>query len=609
MNQAQKDAILDKAKEQVARICDVLEKKQDLVEIQIEKSKETFKKKDSEGKMFQNEITKQNLKRFSELEYLKNSPFFIRCEVTNIQTKEKSVLKFGKFGSSEDGIYSWVTPAAEIRFDDPGPVSYLRPDGEMEYLDLDEKDQYLISNKEIKFLSTESLGAPRELIFQEYFSDRKSGFMLPEIVAEMEKSQDVVIRANHLGPFLISGPAGSGKTTLALHRIAFLLQSPDLIDTYSSEKIIVFVQDTGTKEYFSALLPSLGIDDVLITTFSDWAFSILELKGIFSARIGHSEIEKDHYEYAKIEALREIKSDLPAKSGFELLETIYSPFQNHYQKKIFQNQKKDNIYDRIDLTILLMAKKQQDGILQIVQDYYIEQKNGQYRKKRGPIALKYSLILVDEFQNYLPEQLKLMKFCLNQQLKSMIYVGDLAQQVRIGTLRDFADINENIPAERKVIMHKVYRNTQNILHFIENLGYEITIPKEIAVGEPVSEVGDLDTFLEFKYIRNLIATKHFGTMGVLLKDDEKLALFDEEFEDDEKVHVMTIREAQGVEFDIVVLADVSRKDYANSKNDDLPAGLIEENIKINKDLIYVALTRAIKELHVIGKDKLSEILR
>ena len=171
MNQAQKDEILNKAKEQVARVCDVLEKKQDLVEIQIEKSKETFKKKDSEGKMFQNEITKQNLKRFSELEYLKNSPFFIRCEVTNIQTKEKSVLKFGKFGSSEDGIYSWVTPAAEIRFDDPGPVSYLRPDGEMEYLDLEEKDQYLISNKEIKFLSTESIGSPRELIYQEYFSD------------------------------------------------------------------------------------------------------------------------------------------------------------------------------------------------------------------------------------------------------------------------------------------------------------------------------------------------------------------------------------------------------------------------------------------------------
>ena len=44
---------------------------------------------------------------------------------------------------------------------------------------------------------------------------------------QMEKAQDQVIRAHHAGPLVISGPAGSGKTTLALHRVAFLTQSPE----------------------------------------------------------------------------------------------------------------------------------------------------------------------------------------------------------------------------------------------------------------------------------------------------------------------------------------------------------------------------------------------
>src|SRR3989339_586829 len=49
---------------------------------------------------------------------------------------------------------------------------------------------------------------------KEYFTRQKSEFALPEIIAQIEKAQDQVIRAEHVGPLAISGPAGSGKTTL-----------------------------------------------------------------------------------------------------------------------------------------------------------------------------------------------------------------------------------------------------------------------------------------------------------------------------------------------------------------------------------------------------------
>lgn len=66
----------------------------------------------------------------------------------------------------------------------------------------------------------------------------------------MEKAQDQVIRASHKGSLVIGGPAGSGKTTLALHRVAYLTQAPETSEFYPTKSIIVFVQDTGTKITF-----------------------------------------------------------------------------------------------------------------------------------------------------------------------------------------------------------------------------------------------------------------------------------------------------------------------------------------------------------------------
>ena len=86
------------------------------------------------------------------------------------------------------------------------------------------------------------------------YARMKGFFVLPEIVSQMEKTQDIVIRACYKNPLLISGPAGSGKTTLALHRIAYLLQAPDTNIIYDTDPAVVFVQDDKTKEYFSKIM-------------------------------------------------------------------------------------------------------------------------------------------------------------------------------------------------------------------------------------------------------------------------------------------------------------------------------------------------------------------
>ncbi|HAT73795.1 MAG: hypothetical protein US30_C0004G0106 [Candidatus Moranbacteria bacterium GW2011_GWF2_36_839] len=602
-----KEKILSQARAHLASVCISIKKGLSETKKTLKISEEKFNGLSYGEKMVERGIISYNQKRVDELKHLEGSPYFVRCDVIfDIDEKETSVY-FAKFGFDQESIYSWIAPASVMRFEKPGDVQYKLPDGGIKTIKLLRKDQYMIVDKKIKFLSSESVDTSRELVYEEYFSTQKSGFILPEIVAQMEKAQDQVIRAYHIGPFLISGPAGSGKTTLALHRVAYLAQSPDLSDIYTSKSIIVFVQDNGTREYFSHLLPELGINDVLITTFSQWAFEILNIDGKFIDRYGDTEYEKDLYEFQKLKALRDLGKNIYFKGDtFSILEKIYNKIFNEQQKILFQRQKKERAYDRIDLAILLQIFLRNNGKLNVTKNYRVQQNNGKIKNKREILQLEYSLAVVDEFQNYLPEQLKLIKSCISEKSKSIVYVGDMAQQVKLGTIRQWEEIGEKMEQDRKVVLEKVYRNTKNILSFIKKLGYDIEIPEQlkegIGVGEYILETKDQ----EIEKIKKIIGEDSFSSVGILAKENEYLSEFKESFVKNEKIHIMTMNEAQGVEFDVVIIVGIEKNTFISYEN--VQKELIEEKKRINRDLLYVALTRAISQLHIMGKEKLENII-
>lgn len=603
-----KEKILLEARKHLANVCVSLKMSFKELRRTLKLSEERFNSLSYGDKIVENEIIAYGKKRIGEFEHLESSPYFVRCDVLFQNDELESSIYFAKFGFGKEAIYSWITPASVMRFEKPGEVSYRRPDGAWQKATLLRKDQYMIVDGKIKFLSSEAIGAPRELVYEEYFSTQKSGFILPEIVAQMEKAQDSVIRAHHVGPFLISGPAGSGKTTLALHRVAYLAQSPDLAQIYQSKSIVVFVQDNGTKDYFSYLLPELGISDVEITTFSEWAFAILGLGGNSVERYGNSEKEKDFYEFQKLKALKNLpKKIIHTGNAFSELQKIYANYFDEKQKELFLRQSSDNLYDRIDLTVLLKLFKKNNRQLSVVRNYYTKQENGKVKKKRGPITLEYSLAVIDEFQNYLPDQLRLMKSCINQKTQSVVYVGDMAQQVRLGTIRQWEEIEEKMEKERKVVLEKVYRNTKNILQFIKKLGYAIEIPEQLKAGAVVGEYALENAQAEIGEIKKIIKHSEFSSLGILAKSEEYLTEFRKEFFANKKIHVMTMNEAQGVEFDIVILVGIGREATISYEDTDEYAELVNEKKCIEKDLLYVALTRAISQLHVMGKEKLGKI--
>ena len=537
------------------------------------------------------------------------SPYFHHCRVKFESDSGEKEIYFGKFPYLQANIYSWVSPAATIRFENPGEFSYKVDKGRIQKGELLKKDQYLIVDGKIIFLATEKIGQERELIHQEYFSTRKTGFVLPEIVAQMEKAQDEVIRAGYSGPLVITGPAGSGKTTLALHRVAYLLQSPDTAALFAPEDTIVFVQDEGTKNYFSRLLPDLGINNVTITTFSEWALDILGLKDYqFKNRFFEADdyrIEEsvnDIYEQGKLAA---INSEPVAwqKNVFSILKDAYGRFLNEDLKKMLAEQEKRKILDRLDLTVLLHCHIADSGRLAVEKEYYQVKKNGEMEKKQRTVELKYKLMIIDEFQNYLPRQLQIFNWCLDELTQSALYVGDLRQCIQLGTIKNWRQLPVSIPERRLITIHKVYRNTKEILRYLKEIGYQVEIPDQLKAGEAVEEMV-MNEDEEISFIKDKIEKLGNFSCGIIARDKNYLGKYLQEFSAKENVRVMTMAEAQGVEFDTVFIVGIDRKQFFQF--DGAAGELVKEKKKIISDLLYISLTRAMTKMYIIGKERLSD---
>ncbi len=604
MDEKQKQTLLSGARSHVVRVSQVIFEAKTALETFIARLRNELiwargEKRDTTETLLYLQLEKQKM-----LGDQTASPYFFRCEVVFDDEKQKQTLYFGKFPFLSESIYSWVAPVSAIRFESPGRFSYSIPNEGTRTGQLLRKDQFMIVDKKIIFMSTETTDIPRELIYQEYFSQKKTEFVLPEIVEQMEKAQDTIIRSNYFGSFLISGPAGSGKTTLALHKLSYLILSPDTANFFPAKKVVVFVQDALTKKYFGGLLPQLGIHKVKITTFDEWAREVLSLQDIkYVLRFGSTEDEKDMYEYHKNKALKSLFPQRTEKTTFALLQKIY---KNHFTEKemsLFSLQIKTGYMDRFDLTILLKLRLVQNGKLTEKVEKWVKLSNGRLAIKMIQQSIQYAGVILDEAENYLTEQIAIIKSCINAETQAMIYVGDLVQQTLPFTIHDWNEANEIIDANRKITLQKVYRNTKNILEYIQSLGYSVEIPSKLREGEKVEEFIFDAKNLEVEKVASLIQSDSEEVIGILAKSADYLKDYKKRFASFPNVYVLTINEAQGVEFDTEFLVGID-KAMVNTTN--LVEEVRIERRKVDRDLIYVALTRAMNKLYVSGKASLSK---
>jgi superfamily I DNA/RNA helicase len=105
-------------------------------------------------------------------------------------------------------------------------------------------------------------------------------------------------------------------------------------------------------------------------------------------------------------------------------------------------------------------------------------------------------------------------------------------------------------------------------------------------------------------LKEIVSSCNDKSIGILSFDSKDLDVYKNEFKDNQFVRVLTIAEAQGVEFDIVCIVGINKDMFLLN----IPAEFVDERKKIYKDKMYIALTRAILEMHVFGECSLKEVL-
>lgn len=234
------------------------------------------------------EITHKNLEKYLES---KDQPYFARIDFRE-KYREKESYYIGKFGlgdsvTGDEIVIDWRAPIADIYYSGTqGKVSYEVPNGFVDG-ELFLKRKFLIRDAELKDAFDEGIneiilksGGEGNALMDEFLKinlEQSVSSKLKDVVATIQKEQNDVIRAGKNSPLIVQGSAGSGKTTIALHRLAYLLYKYNKVLT--GKDILVIAPNRLFLDYISLVLPSLGVDTVKQQTFEEIAKEILELKG------------------------------------------------------------------------------------------------------------------------------------------------------------------------------------------------------------------------------------------------------------------------------------------------------------------------------------------
>lgn len=239
-----------------------------------------------------------NYNKAKDLRYLEDQglekPYFGRVDFLKDEVYELDSVYIGKRGivrndTFDSVVVDWRAPIASLYYSGESKDAFYRMGREIVRGEVRLKRNFAIENGKItgiydgavKETINREIGHPDEFL-QEGFIDeflaanlnQANDSRLKDIVATIQSEQNDIIRAEKERPIVVQGVAGSGKTTIALHRLSYLIYNYQ--DTMMSKKFMVFAPNRMFLTYISDVLPELGVDDVQQSTFVDWAARLVK---------------------------------------------------------------------------------------------------------------------------------------------------------------------------------------------------------------------------------------------------------------------------------------------------------------------------------------------
>jgi DNA helicase IV len=544
----------------------------------------------------------------------KGSPYFARIDFIPHDEDKKNVY-IGKTPVTHNGsnfVTDWRAPIASLYYDgSTGHTEYECYDGIIEgvltlkrllsiedskLLDIEDVffsdgliekdasksergDEYLQSGKsEERTTETHKIVLPSSDKMLMNILSASADTHLRNIVATIQSEQNVVIRADMNKNYIVQGAAGSGKTTVALHRVAYLAYT--LGDQFRPDNFLILTQGKLLLNYIAEVLPDLGVEHVPQRTFEELV-----------KRITRTSFELDT-----------VESRSRYKSSYDILMDI----DDYLQSQGKPNKKNINLLSQYRKFLLYIGhstekedKLKFDDLAPLL--YF-------YLEVIGAKATRVMHVVIDEAQDFSPMQLSVL--CRFFRRATFTVFGDLAQGVFLhGIQGSWEDLNQSVWGGSASVLYlkKSYRSTIEVMDAAsKELEALPDIPRGEAVlrhGDPVkylNVVGERGRVLECVKLVNARIKQGYKNIAIILSNDlfandfskrlsEELPGITLLFKQDDLYEggtcLLTAALAKGLEFDAVIVADAER--------------YIKNALGIK--LLYVAMTRAMHALDIVKK--------
>lgn len=583
---------------------------------------------------------------------IQNKPYFGSIRFKEEGSEEEDNIYIG-ITHVEDKldyyVHDWRSPICSMFYDyETGPASYKAPSGIIKG-NIIKKRQYIIEDAELKHIFDNDLNISDSLL-QEVLAEESSDKM-KNIVNTIQEEQNKVIRNTEDKNLIVEGIAGSGKTSVALHRIAFLLYR---IPNLTSSNVVVFTPNKVFSEYISNVLPELGEDNTYDMTFYDLLCqNINEYKDIenftdFISRYYKGNV--DNYDMVKYKQSDEIIKDIDNYIN-NLLSTIKFNDKLEYDDFIEIDTEELNnmlnykynrfpLFERIKEISKRIASNNYEGstknassiekklkeLLNIkldLKDIFNNFYQSEYSKYKDKVNDKYlyyedaciflyikSLlvgfntnhvikeIVIDEAQDYN----KLQYLIIKKTFKTSNYtiLGDTNQTInpyyKYNSLEELTSIFES---SKYITLTKTYRSTGKIIDYtnkILGLNHVTAIrndkASDIIFRNNITKNDFLTDINNLKTISKSIAIitkndKEAEKVYNMLKDDLDIMLIDGFGHIKRDLVVVPSYVAKGLEFDSVIIYTDTNNKYQEK----------------DKYLFYVACTRAQHNLIIYNNSK------
>lgn len=605
-------------------------------------------------------------KGISKLRNQNNSPYFARIDFQTSSALQKVYIGLGSIIYNKK-VYAvdWRSPIASLYYEyELGDAQYHINDKVIKGA-LTLKRQYKIENQQLLSYFDTNLTINDEIL-QEILSKHASDKMR-QIVSTIQKEQNEIIRTEKTENILVQGVAGSGKTSIALHKAAYLLYKHRR--SLKSSDILVLSPNNIFSSYISEVLPQLGEDNLVETTFAQLVRT--ELKRPIEPR-------EDMLDEIATKADQDTLNEISYKSSYEFLDSllrflkgpltdIFSPKTLRYVIKekdegneeiVFTEEETRNLffktfkgydfYERINKIAWQYAmvftekrhynKMQHRGLKdrfkhilysfmpisdveQIFQIFMAREKLSakktntiKYMDKGTYLAIKHYLygldhdfsakyLIIDEMQDFTPVDIYMFK-----KIWSCPYmiVGDVNQCIEKTLSKEYLQLTADFLGCNVYNLNKTYRSTQEIASFANNM---IGIKNVEYVNRRGQSPKVIQTENQGQTIAKIITEEcsDFDHIAIICKCNKEAKEICKQLNG--KIDYVLMKEPEDYKNKVLVTT------CATAKGIEFDAVIVpnadEENYKNNldKNILYISSTRALHKLYFTCQNQPSKYLK